>query len=170
MKQLPCKLNIEFNRLLVDINNNNSYMLYRRNKLVQLKEHNLVNKMWKEETDEIKEFYKILMVEGNRRFKLKNQRSLNYYHHQHNHHHPNQIYTINPYYAIINHQYNCNYIYISNPYHAEIINHNHYHAPSQPDKYSYQPQPPQQQPQSLLIQQELPPDDELYVAVTNKLN
>ncbi|CAB5356290.1 hypothetical protein RhiirA5_398929 [Rhizophagus irregularis] len=78
----PCKLNMKIDDLLRDRYNNNSYNLYLRNVLGQPNKKgrgsiskNLLNKMWKEESDEIKKFFKILAIEGNRRFKLRNPKS-----------------------------------------------------------------------------------------------
>ncbi|CAB4403090.1 unnamed protein product [Rhizophagus irregularis] len=56
-------------------------MLYRRNELVKLNQtesietqfNDLVEKLWKNESDEVKEFYKVLAAEGNRRYKSKKQ-------------------------------------------------------------------------------------------------
>ncbi|GBB91416.1 hypothetical protein RclHR1_01870011 [Rhizophagus clarus] len=80
MRDPPCKLNIELDSLLLNIYNNNPYTLYRRNEIIRLRSINpsvnfnvLLNKMWNNEPHEIKEFYKILAVEGNRRFKLRYQ-------------------------------------------------------------------------------------------------
>lgn len=82
MKNPPCRLNMELDELLQDRYNNNSYNLYQRNELALLKKKdhsgelkNLLSNMWKEESEEIKEFFKILAIEGNRRFKLRNQKS-----------------------------------------------------------------------------------------------
>lgn len=75
-KNPPRKLNMELDKLLQDRYNNNSYTLYRRNELVLHKSKdcngkikNILDKKWKEEPEKIKEFFKILAVEGNRRFK-----------------------------------------------------------------------------------------------------
>ncbi|CAB4427215.1 unnamed protein product [Rhizophagus irregularis] len=75
-KNPPRKLNMELDKLLQDRYNNNSYTLYRRNELVLHKSEdcngkikNILDKKWKEEPEKIKEFFKILAVEGNRRFK-----------------------------------------------------------------------------------------------------
>ncbi|RGB32475.1 hypothetical protein C1646_670102 [Rhizophagus diaphanus] len=78
----PCKLNMKIDILLRDRYNNNSYNLYQRNLLAQpnekgcgSKSKNLLNKMWKEESKEIKKFFRILAIEGNRRFRLRNPKS-----------------------------------------------------------------------------------------------
>jgi hypothetical protein len=78
MRDPPRQLNIEIDNLFLNIYNNNPYTLYRRNEKVRLKRtdpnvnfNELLNKMWNNESDEIKNFYKILAIEGNRRFKWK---------------------------------------------------------------------------------------------------
>jgi hypothetical protein len=83
MRDPPRKLNIEIDDLLLNIYNNNPYTLYRRNEIVRLERtdpninfNELLNKMWNNESVEIKEFYKILAIEGNRRFKWKYQQFL----------------------------------------------------------------------------------------------
>ncbi|CAB4427302.1 unnamed protein product [Rhizophagus irregularis] len=74
----PCKLNMNIDNLLRDRYNNNSYNLYQRNVLARLNKKGCGSKskkMWKEESEEIKKFFKILAIEGNRRFKLRNPKS-----------------------------------------------------------------------------------------------
>ncbi|CAB4493294.1 hypothetical protein RhiirA1_500952 [Rhizophagus irregularis] len=81
MKKPIRNLNIDIDKLLLECKNNNSYMLYRRNELVKLNQtesietqfNDLVEKLWKNESDEVKEFYKVLAAEGNRRYKSKKQ-------------------------------------------------------------------------------------------------
>jgi hypothetical protein len=82
MENPPRQLNVEIDDLFLDIYNNNPYTLYRRNEKVRIERtdpnvnlNELLNKMWNNEPKEIKEFYKILAIEGNRRFKWKNQQS-----------------------------------------------------------------------------------------------
>ncbi|CAB4491258.1 unnamed protein product [Rhizophagus irregularis] len=81
MENPPCDLNIDLDDLFQNIYNNNPYTLYRRNKMIQLRLDGpyainykiLLVRMWHNEPNEIKEFFKILAIEGNRRFKLRSQ-------------------------------------------------------------------------------------------------
>ncbi|CAG8627159.1 23210_t:CDS:2 [Rhizophagus irregularis] len=69
---------MNIDNLLRDRYNNNSYNLYQRNVLARLNKKGCGSKskkMWKEESEEIKKFFKILAIEGNRRFKLRNPKS-----------------------------------------------------------------------------------------------
>ncbi|PKY48975.1 hypothetical protein RhiirA4_544964 [Rhizophagus irregularis] len=81
MENPPCDLNTDIDDLFQNIYNNNPYTLYRRNKMIQLRLEGpyainykiLLVRMWHNEPNEIKEFFKILAIEGNRRFKLRSQ-------------------------------------------------------------------------------------------------
>ncbi|GBC01385.1 hypothetical protein RclHR1_04170010 [Rhizophagus clarus] len=78
MKNPPRKLNYKVEDLILDIYNNNPYILYLRNERVQIKraKNYAGRSMWHDEPAEIKEFYKLIALEGNRRYKLKNKQLL----------------------------------------------------------------------------------------------
>ncbi|RGB26870.1 hypothetical protein C1646_405711 [Rhizophagus diaphanus] len=81
MENPPCSLNLTLDDLFLDIYNSNAFALYRRNKMLHLRRvgpyavnyKELLNIMWNNEPNKIKEFFKILALEGNRRFKLRSQ-------------------------------------------------------------------------------------------------
>ncbi|GES82467.1 hypothetical protein GLOIN_2v1882604 [Rhizophagus clarus] len=80
MRDPPCKLYVELDNLLLNNCNNNPYTLYRRNRIKSTNSGSdlnvSLNNMWANESHEVKEFYRLLAVEGNRRFKLKYQQLL----------------------------------------------------------------------------------------------